>query len=79
MICVLFTSRRAVLRAIQIDIGENWKPIIIEGESPMNINLTGLLQLLLVTSFTIESPYWIVSFAELVAVILQLMWLQSLP
>ena len=68
-----------MLRAIQIDIGENWKPIIIEGESPMNINLTGLLQLLLVTSFTIESPYWIVSFAELVAVILQLMWLQSLP
>ena len=46
-----------MLRAIQIDIGENWKQIIIEGESPMNINLTGLLQLLLVTSFTIESPY----------------------
>ncbi|XP_075669666.1 uncharacterized protein LOC142639358 [Castanea sativa] len=57
-LCALLQAEdAAVLWAIQLDIGENWKQIIIEGESPMNINLTGLLQLLLVTSFTIESPY----------------------
>lgn len=57
-LCALLQEEdAAVLWAIQLDIGENWKQIIIEGESPMNINLTGLLQLLLVTSFTIESRY----------------------